>query len=173
MAVRRGPVRLCRADEAEADSLVKRPGGPEVVGDVEEEVQVVFGGGVHHRFEQCERDSLSPGGRDDEEPAHFRRTRGAGRRPEDHVARDRHVVRFRDPRLQDRRRPEPLGRVGGPVHGIAADLVDAPQRFDAHAEVCFIAVTDSGHRPRLSVSAETPALAPIGRRLRGAAVSTR
>ena len=44
VAVRRGPVRLCGADEAEAGSLVKRPGGPEVVRDVEEEVQAVGGG---------------------------------------------------------------------------------------------------------------------------------
>ena len=44
MAARRGPVRLCRADEAEAGSLVKRLGGPEVVRNVEKEVQVVLGG---------------------------------------------------------------------------------------------------------------------------------
>ena len=129
MAVRRGPIRLCRADEAEAGSLVKRPGGPEVVRDVEEEVQVVLGGCAHRRFEQGGRDSLPPGCRDHEDPAYFRGTFGARRLSEDHVAGDRNVVRYRDPGLQDLGRPEPLGRVGGPVHGIAAGLVDGPQRW--------------------------------------------
>ncbi len=65
------------------------------------------------------------------------------------MARDRHVVGCRDPRLDSPGRPEPPGRVGGPVRGIAAGLVDDPQRFHARAEVRFIAVTDMGHRPGL------------------------
>ena len=82
MAVRRGPVRLSRADEAEAGSLVKRPGGPQIVRDVEEEVQVVLGGCAHCRFEQRGCDSLAPGGRDHEEAAHFRGTAKSAGIPE-------------------------------------------------------------------------------------------
>jgi hypothetical protein len=71
------------------------------------------------------------------------------------MAGDRGVVRCGDPCLEGPGRLEPTGRVGGPVRWIAAGLVDGPQRFDARAEVCFIAVTDPSRGPQRAKMAAT------------------